>query len=103
MHGAWAKGANAYTRPPEFGTKRFGKACDVGFGRRVNRKMGNRKKSSGRTDVQNTATPFCDHLRKQATSDCVRATMFNRVICWFRIRLLVAKSPLSPSPALLIR
>lgn len=51
VHGTRAKSTDAYACSAEFGPKRFREACNVGFGRCVNRKIRNRKKSSRRANV----------------------------------------------------
>ena len=69
MHRAGTESADAHAGSVKFGAERFREAGDIRFCRSVNSKIWDRKKSSGRTDVQNAATFSGDHLRKQVASE----------------------------------
>src|SRR5712672_2438953 len=69
MHRAGTESADAHTGSAKFGAERFREAGDIRFCGSVNSKVGDRKKTSGRTDVQNAAASPGNHLRKQAAGE----------------------------------
>src|SRR5436309_726530 len=68
-HGTGAHSAYPYAYTSEFSPKRFREACDVSLGSGVNGVTRDRKKTSRRTDIENSTPAVRDHLRKQMASE----------------------------------